>query len=259
MNASESHARIHVGRASLEGGIGRYARSFDLLEVTAEQGRHPRRAGLLEWRRSVPDAFVFSVVLPQGLASLDAGDAHAALLTHALSVADALAATWWLLRTPPAVTPSARATRKLEALIGELRAGDRRIAWEPRGVWEESAARRTADELGVHLVRDLAREDRVDDAPVVYTRLRALGAGARIGAAAAERVAERLEGVDEALVVVEGAGAGRVRQVLREAFALSDGTASDEDDERDDEDDEPGSAEDRDGDDHDDEDEDDAS
>jgi len=224
----EATARIYVGRASLDGNIGRYARSLNLLEVSAERGRHPRRPGLLEWRRTVGEDFVFSVVLPQPLVALEAGPDADQLLSHAKMVADALGATWWLLRTPPTVAPSARATRKLEALVESIRSESRRIAWEPRGVWEESSALSTAAELDVHLVRDLAREDRLDDDPVVYTRLRALGEGARIGAAAAERVAERLEGVSDACVVVEGAGAGRVRQVLKEAFGLPEADGEDE-------------------------------
>jgi uncharacterized protein YecE (DUF72 family) len=199
--------------------MARYARSFDLLEVLGEPGRHPRRPGLLEWRRVVPERFVFSVVVPPPLASLEHRPDRAESLSHARMVADSLAADWWLVRTPPSVTPSARATRELSALISELR-DERRIAWEPRGVWSDEDALRTAEQLGVYLVRDLSREERSDDHPIVYTRLRALGEGARVGAAAAERLAERLEGCSDAYVVVEGVGAGRVRKVLREMAGL---------------------------------------
>ncbi len=222
--------------------MARYARAFDLLEVSGEAGRHPRRPGLLEWRRSVQEDFVFSVVVPSTLASLEAGKDAPGLLSHARMVADALGATWWLLRTPPMVTPSARATRKLEALVADLRAEGRAVAWEPRGVWGDEGARGTAAHLDVHLVRDLAREEPVDGVDVIYTRLRALGEGARIGAAAAERVAERIAGATDAFVVVEGAGAGRVRQVLREMLGASteatEGGDADEDADEDSEDDE---------------------
>jgi len=216
----QAASSVHVGRPTIEGAITRYARSFDLLEVLGEPGRHPRRPGLLEWRRVVPERFVFSIVVPSALASLEHRPDRAESLSHARMVADALAASWWLVRTPPSVTPSARATRELTALISELR-DERRIAWEPRGVWSDEDARRTAGQLGMHLVRDLSREERSDDGPVVYTRLRALGEGARVGAAAAERLAQRLEGCSDAYVVVEGAGAGRVRQVLREMAGLA--------------------------------------
>ncbi len=231
MEPSETSSRIHVGRAALEGNIARYAKAFDLLEVAAERGRHPRRPGLLEWRRAVGEHFVFTAVVPASLSSLEVRPDAAELLAHARLVADALGASWWLLRTPPTVTPSARAARELEALVGGLRDAGRRIAWEPRGLWADEGALRLAAQLGVHLVRDLAREDRLDDDDVAYTRLRALGEGARIGAAAAERVAERLAEVSDAYVVVEGAGAGRVRQVLREMAGIpADGAEAPDDD-----------------------------
>jgi uncharacterized protein YecE (DUF72 family) len=244
MDPKHTGPRIRVGRASLEGGIARYARAFDLVEISGERGRHPRRPGLLAWRKAAGDEFVFSVVVPAALAALEAGAERTELLNHARMVADALGATWWLLRTPAAVAPSARSMRELKALVGELRTETRRVAWEPRGVWGDDGAPRAAEELGVHLVRDLAREDLLTDDDVVYTRLRALGEGARIGAAAAERVADRLEGASEAYVVVEGAGAGRVRQVLRDmlgaASEATEGDGLDEDDEELDEDEEDG-------------------
>jgi uncharacterized protein YecE (DUF72 family) len=240
MNSVKTSARVHVGRAALEGGIARYGRVFNLLEIVGERGRHPKRPGLLEWRKSVPDGFAFSVVVPTDVASLTAGTREDELLTHAEGVVEALDAAWWVLRTPPQVTPSTRATRALAALVSRLGAAGRRIAWEPRGVWSDETALAAAGTLGVRLVRDLAREDRLDEDPVVYTRLRALGEGARIGAAAAERVAERLEGATEAFVVVEGTGAGRVRTVLREALGANASNLDDDvghdDDEEDDED-----------------------
>lgn len=239
MTTSNSPARVHVGRASLEGSIAKYARSFDLLEVAGEAGRHPRRAGLVQWRKTVGELFTFSVVVPHGLASLETNVNAPQLLEHARQVAEALEASWWVLRTPPQVTPGARSMRLFEALLGQLKVGPRRVAWEPRGVWSDEQAIDAAEALGVNLVRDLAREERLDEDPVVYTRLRALGEGARVGAAAAERVAERLEDVEEAYVVVEGAGAGRMRTVLREAFGVpaeAGGDAPEDDDSDEDED-----------------------
>jgi uncharacterized protein YecE (DUF72 family) len=244
-NARMETSEVHVGRPALDGGITRYARAFDFLEVIGEPGRHPRRPGLLEWRRVVPERFAFSVVVPSAISAFEHRPDRAELLSHARMVADALSAAWWLVRTPPSVTPSARATRDIEALVGELR-GERRIAWDPRGLWSDEDALRTAEQLGVHLVRDLAREDRMGENPVVYTRLRALGEGARIGAVAAERLAERLSDASDSYVVVEGTGAGRVRQVLRDMAGMPRGEHSseeDEDDETDDDetdDDDPG-------------------
>jgi hypothetical protein len=211
---------LFVGTPSLRGDISRYAKRFNLLEMSAEPGRHPKRAGLLELRHGVPPDFTFSVVPPQALASLESGDATGGLVERAESVAEALGATWWVLRTPPNVTPSARSLRTLEALVSRLRAHERRIAWEPRGIWRDEEAAGAALSLGVTLVRDLLREDPVSDDPVVYTRIRALGEGAHVGAAGAERIAERLAGAASAYVVIEGSGAVAAQKVLREAFGM---------------------------------------
>jgi uncharacterized protein YecE (DUF72 family) len=214
MDVGQNLSRVFVGLPSLRGDIGRYSERFDLLEVLGEPGKHPRRPGLRAWRKSVPDAFVFSVVLPATVAALDDTPAVAASMAHARDVADVLRASWWVLKTAPNVTPGPRTLRALEGFLRRVGDDGRRIAWEPRGLWNDDDTAKAAQSLGLHLVRDLAREDRIDDGPVVYTRLRALGSGARVGTGAAERVAERIEGALQAYVVVEGTGASRVRQVL---------------------------------------------
>ena len=228
---------LFVGTPSLRGDIARYAKRFNLLEMSAEPGRHPKRAGLLELRRRAPAGFAFSVVPPSALASLEAGDATDGLVERAEAVADALGAAWWVLRTPPNVTPSTRSIRTFEALVTKLKVRDRRIAWEPRGIWRDEEAARVATSLGVTLVRDLLREDPVSEDPVVYTRIRALGEGAHVGAAGAERIAERLADATSAYVVIEGSGAVAAQKVLREAFGLAAEEAErDEDDAFDDDD-----------------------
>lgn len=218
---SVTHPSLFVGTPSLRGDIGRYAKRFNMLEVSAEPGRHPKRSGLVAFRNAVPPDFVFSVVPPAALSSLEASDKVEQLVRDAESVAEALGATWWVLRTPPSVTPSARSLRSLQALVDKLRSGERRIAWEPRGIWRDEEAADAAASLGITLVRDLLREDPVPDEPIVYTRIRALGEGAHVGSVAAERIAERLSDAESAYVVVEGTGAVGVRKVLREAFGLA--------------------------------------
>lgn len=229
---------LFVGTPSLRGDIARYAKRFNLLEVSAEPGRHPKHAGLLGMRRAVPSDFTFSVTPASELVALESGAQADRLIEAAKSVADPLGAAWWVLRTPPSVTPSARSLRALEALIAKLAAPGRSVAWEPRGIWRDEEAARAADSLGVSLVRDLLRDDLVSETPVVYTRIRALGEGARVGAAAAERIAERLAGADRAYVVIEGAGAAGAQKVLREAFGLAQESedVSDDDHAGDDED-----------------------
>jgi hypothetical protein len=193
-----------------------------MLEMSAEPGRHPKRSGLLGLRRAVPPDFIFSIVPPAALLSLEPGDDVEALVRGAEAVAEALGAGWWVLRTPPSVTPSARSIRALQGLVTKLRSGERRIAWEPRGIWRDEEAAGAAASLGISLVRDLLREDPVPGDPIVYTRIRALGEGAHVGSVAAERIAERLADAESAYVIVEGSGAMGVQKVLREAFGRAE-------------------------------------
>jgi len=211
---------LFVGTSSHRGDISRYAKRFNLLEMSTEPGRHPKRARLLDLRRAVAPDFVFSIVAPSALASLESGEATEGLVERAESVAEALGATWWVLRTPPNVTPSARSLRTFEALVTRLKARQRRIAWEPRGIWRDEEAAGVARSLGLTLVRDLLREDLISDDPVVYTRIRALGEGAHVGAAGAERIAERLADATSAYVVIEGSGAVAAQRILQEAFGV---------------------------------------
>lgn len=206
--------RLHVGQSALHGDIARYARRFDLLELRAEPGRLPKPATLRRWLTQVPEGFRFSVMLPRVVSSLASGDASEAALDYALDRARALEAAWLVLQTPASVMPGARSPRLLADLVERL-AGEWRIAWEPRGVWEEDEAEELAASLGVHLVRDLTRSEPPSGA-VLYTRLLALGEAVELRAAAVESLAERLLGHSEAWVVVEGRGAARADRMLRE-------------------------------------------
>jgi hypothetical protein len=147
-----------------------------------------------------------------------------------------------LIRTPASAGPSARTRTKLGRLVEALRGAATDIAWEPRGAWTDDELVEVSAELGVTLVRDLAEHD-APPGPLVYTRLLALGRNSRIGSGVIERVTDRLEGVDEAFIVIEGEGgagiAKRLKQSLGQAAADAAQDAElaelDEDDEDDDE------------------------
>lgn len=210
--------RLHIGQPALRGDIARYAQKFDLLELRADSASLPRLARLKEWRAKVPERFVFSVVLPSVVGTLEAGKELDAALAQALRVAEALKAEWLLLQTPASLGPSKRTERKLQELVERLPREQLRVAWEPRGVWEDEPTEILANRLGLHLVRDL----RYRPAPpqeVIYSRLWALGAGARLSVGAVELVAERLTGRTEAYVVIEADGAARGASTLRELVA----------------------------------------
>jgi uncharacterized protein YecE (DUF72 family) len=204
--------QLFVGRNAHEGDIARYATRFNLIELRADATNLPRGAKLSDWKKRVPADFVFSIVLPKALGLLESSAIN---LGRTLELSDALSAKWLLLQTPSSVGPSARIRERLSKLFEALAHDERRIAWESRGVWEDSQIEEFAAAHGVHVVRDVSRSD----APLggcVYTRLLALGDGVQIRANVATHVAEVLADCDEAFVVIEGQGAEHAAKLLRQ-------------------------------------------
>ncbi len=241
--------KLFVGSSALIGAVERYAQRLDFLEVLAEDKTLPVPRTLRRWRETVPATFQFSVVLPRDVAALTPGTEQN--LERALETAKTLAASFVLVRTPPAVAPSERGRRRLSELFAKLKPAAARIAWEPRGVWTPEDADAFAQESGVFLVRDLAQDD-APESTVVYTRLLSIGQHSRLGQSAIERVAERLSDAEEAYVVVDGRGAPGVARRLRAELALAQPEGDEEED--DDGDEEDGDDEDSDDEDGDDED-----
>ena len=204
--------QLFVGRNAHEGDIARYATRFNLIELRADATNLPRGAKLSDWKKRVPADFVFSIVLPKALGLLESSAIN---LGRTLELSDALSAKWLLLQTPSSVGPSARIRERLSKLFEALAHDERRIAWESRGVWEDSQIEEFAAAHGVHVVRDVSRSE----APLggcVYTRLLALGDGVQIRANVATHVAEVLADCDEAFVVIEGQGAEHAAKLLRQ-------------------------------------------
>jgi Protein of unknown function DUF72 len=202
-----------VGEPRLPKNFKRYARQFSLLELDCEPGNVPGKTRLQSCAALAPPGFVFSLVVPSQLARLEAGPEFDQAWKAAQGVARILRAKWWVVRTPAEVRPTRRSRESLASLTARLKENGMRVAWEPRGVWDETAAGETADAIGAVLVHDVARE-----APrpgsVLYTRLLALGRGARVGLSLADLVVERTRAYDEAFVVVEGQGAREIQQAL---------------------------------------------
>jgi len=212
-------ASAFVGETRLPKNFKRYARQFSLLEVDCEPGSVPGKARLQSCRALAPEDFVFSLILPSRLASLQTGPELEPEWKAALGVARLLRAQWWVVRTPADVRPTRRSREGLAALVARLKDGGMRVAWEPRGVWDESAAREAADAMGAVLVQDIAHEAPLPG-KVLYSRLLALGRGGRVSLSVADVVAQRMREYEQAYVVVEGSGAREIQQAL--GLALED-------------------------------------
>jgi uncharacterized protein YecE (DUF72 family) len=222
-------ARLLVGLPALHGDLEKYATRFELVELrlSTEGGASaPKPATLRKWRKAVPPSFVFSVVLPRAVAALTPGPALDAELASALETAAALEARCLVLQTPPEVRPTAANKKRLAALFDRIPREGTVRCWEPSGLWERDETIATARAIGVLPVLDVAHEV---PAPglILYTRLRALGKSSALGAAAVERIAERLRRRRESFVVVEGtaAEAQRIKAALATALTQKPGRA----------------------------------
>jgi hypothetical protein len=204
---------ILVGEARLPGEFKRYVKRFSFVEVDSEPGKIPAKARMQACAEAAPEGFVFSLIVPSSVARLEAAASADADWKRAQTAARVLAAKWWVVRTPASVRPTSRARSQLSELFQRLQSTGQRVAWEPGGLWEDSAAAETAHELNVHLVQDIARQTPAP-ATTLYTRVLALGRGARVGLGLAEVVAERLQAFDEAFVVVEGRGAVELQKAV---------------------------------------------
>ncbi|WP_437963233.1 DUF72 domain-containing protein [Sorangium sp. So ce260] len=211
-------ARLLVGLPSLKGDIQKYKERFDLVELRPVDTSLPRATTLRKWRKAVPPGFVFSVVLPRVVGELAAGKELDEALSTSLEVAAVLEARCVVLQTPASFRPTASNRKKLAALFERLPAEGVVRCWEPSGIWERDDIVATARAAKVTPVLDVAR-DAPPPGPIVYTRLRALGKSSSLGAAALERVADRLRGRREVFLVVEGDRAPQIKSQLAASLA----------------------------------------
>ena len=202
-----------VGETRFPKNFKRYAKQFSLLEIDCEPGNVPGKARLEACAAAAPAGFIFSLAVPSRLASLESGADFDRAWKASQSVARILRARWWVVRTPAEVRPTRRVRESLASLVTRLKEDGMRVAWEPRGVWDEKAAGETADAIGAALVTDIAREA-PHPGKVLYARLLALGKGGRVSLSLADVVAERVRAYEEAFVVVEGQGAREIQQAL---------------------------------------------
>jgi uncharacterized protein YecE (DUF72 family) len=194
-------ARILVGLAALTGDLKKLQEQFDLVEVRSASESWPKDSTLKRWRKSVPPAFVFTVVLPPSVATLAATPETDDALKEALHVAAVLQARCVLLQTPPDVRPTTANKKKLAALFEKIPAEGTVRCWEASGLWEAEDVIATARSARVLPVLDAA-QDALPPGAMAYTRLRAMGKAAAT-ARTMERLAAALRGRREAFVVVE--------------------------------------------------------
>jgi len=196
----------------------RYAQKFDLVELRPVDGAVPKPPTLRAWRRKVPPAFVFSVVLPKAVGELRPSPELDRALEQALAVARDVEARCLVIATPASITPTDLNRRRLAALVARIPHDAVTLAWEPRGIWDAEEAAEVATKLGITLVVDAAR-DPAPKGPFAYFRLRGLGESSRLSPAAVDKVASALQGRRESYVIIETAAPNIVAEALRKKGA----------------------------------------
>lgn len=215
-------SRLLVGLPALQGELQKYKDRFDLVEVRPVDTSLPRPATLRKWRKTVSPGFVFSVVLPRVVGELAGGKALDEALATSLDVAALLEARCIVLHTPVSFRPTAANRKKLADFFGRVPAEGVVRCWEASGLWEREDIIATARGAAVLPVLDAAREA-LSPGPIAYTRLRALGSSASLGAGTVEKISDQLRGRREAFVVIEGPGAVRVKAALSMMMARQQG------------------------------------
>lgn len=216
---TRSPMQLYIGLAPIRGRIERYAQRFNLAEIRPGRDGLPRSQRIGQWLASLPEGLAFSVLFPNEVASLSTTPSADRELAGTLEMAAALRARWLVLQTPPTVMPSTRSAGRLKDFFGKLDKTTAAVAWDPRGVWQDDEAEKLAEEMGVYLVRDAAR-DTLPDTETVYCRVRGLGEASRVRMAAIERVADELAEREEAFVVFDAAeNAASAAELLRRQTA----------------------------------------
>lgn len=220
----------------------RYITKLRAVEVDLRAPTPPPKA-LAQWRRAGGEGFTFSAVASATLYGerdwplRDAAKVQSELDRFANQV-DALGATAAVFRTPMAVSPGSVALKRFTAMIDRARRIAPRLVWDPAGLWQHDEAAALGRTLGVTVVSDPLHDEVTE--PVVYARLRGLGADRRYTMSRLEALAEALEGVEEAYVIFDSPAAWReavgFRKLVGELTASADEEFDDEDDDGEDDD-----------------------
>jgi uncharacterized protein YecE (DUF72 family) len=106
-----------VGKPTFPGISNANARQYSFLEIDCDPGTVPGKPRLQSCRAQAPEDFVFSLVLPSSLASLESGEGAEHVWKGAKSAAQLLRPRWWVVRTPPSVRPTRKARERSGALV----------------------------------------------------------------------------------------------------------------------------------------------
>jgi uncharacterized protein YecE (DUF72 family) len=207
--------RLLVGLPQLVGKLATYADRYDCVEIKPVDTALPKASKLAQWREQVPPSFAFSVILPKAVAAFEPGSLDA--LESALEAARVLQASTLVLVSPPSIRPTKKNRERIGELASRLPRDAHTLAWQASGMWEIEDVMATAALHQLNPIVDASMSP-LPPGPMVYTRIRALGHAAQLGADRIDQIAHQLAGRREATVIVEGDQARKLRTELRAAL-----------------------------------------
>ncbi len=183
----------------------------------------PKSATLAKWREELGKDFKSAVVLPASvwgepdwpLRNVERARSEIRAFAGAVKSLRPVAV---VARSPAALRPGSAAFEKFLTLVPDLKTIAPRVVWDPAGVWERDAAKRAVRTIGVLVVADPLHDD-VAGEPIVYARMRGLGADHRYHSGRLEDLADALEGAEEAFVVFDTQDAWKEAKRMKTVLA----------------------------------------
>ncbi len=189
---------IRVGCCGFPKAKGTYFQRFRLVEVQQTFYQPPQLRTLQRWREEAPEGFEFTLKAWQLITHTPTSPTYRRLRTPipaearerygafrpteevfaawetTRQCAQALQARLVVFQCPASFTPTDEHLANLRAFFSRIERGDLRLAWEPRGRWEDGTIRRLCQELDlVHCVDPFERLPVHGD--LVYFRLHGRG------------------------------------------------------------------------------------
>ena len=171
--------------------------SLDYLELDLFRGAAPKRKALQRCRETAPAELQFGVWVSCPIAGLDS-----TVSERVREAAEILAARWIVVGSASELRPTAAARTTLAAAFESLSPEPSKLAWQPQGLWSEEQAGQFAQDRGVQLVVDPLDTHASVHPPSAYWRLSPLALRGTVRPAVAQRLAEMLEPMTEAYVVL---------------------------------------------------------
>lgn len=196
----------HIGCAGFPRPRDKYMKKLGYVEYSL-RAPLPSPKTLATQRKSAPERFEHGLVAPDSLyGERDWPLRDPALVRSELdrlaNFCDAFGASVLVFKTPMAVSPGSVALKRFEPVLERAQKMAETVVWCPAGLWERDDAVDFAADFNAIVACDPLR-DEIEEAEVVYARMRGLGEDRRYSMAKLEELAETLNGVEDAYVVFE--------------------------------------------------------